>query len=163
MSSFPAFNHYALTVSNLQRSIKWYERLFGSPPVAVNDADNYRAAMWFEPMFAIHENQHQLEGDVFDEFRIGLDHIPFGCASREELESWPARLDALGIEHGEILDRSYGAGLAFRDPDNIQLEFFLPMGSSVAGSPVRRLAPLSVCFRLSRTSGAPTQSWIPGG
>jgi hypothetical protein len=26
------------------------------------------------------------------------------------------------------LDRSYGAGLAFRDPDNIQLEFFLPMG-----------------------------------
>jgi hypothetical protein len=27
------------------------------------------------------------------------------------------------------LDRSYGAGLAFRDPDNIQLEFFLPMGS----------------------------------
>jgi hypothetical protein len=25
--------------------------------------------------------------------------------------------------------RSYGAGLAFRDPDNIQLEFFLPIGS----------------------------------
>jgi hypothetical protein len=35
----------------------------------------------------------------------------------------------LGIEHGEILDRSYGGGLAFRGPDNIQLEFFLPMGS----------------------------------
>jgi glyoxylase I family protein len=114
MSSFPAFNHYALTVSNLQRSIEWYERLFESPPVAVSDADNYRAALWYEPMFAIHENQHQLKGDVFDEFRIGLDHIAFGCASREELE---------------ILDRSYGAGLAFRDPDNIQLEFFLPMGS----------------------------------
>jgi hypothetical protein len=54
---------------------------------------------------------------------------PLVCASREELESWPGRLDALGIEHGEILDRSYGAGLAFRDPDNIQLEFFLPVGS----------------------------------
>ena len=108
MSSFPAFNHYALTVSNLKLSIEWYERLFESPPVAVMDEDNYRAASWFEPMFAIHENQHQLEGDVFDEFRIGLDHIAFGCASREELESWPARLDALGIEHGEILDRLYG-------------------------------------------------------
>jgi catechol 2,3-dioxygenase-like lactoylglutathione lyase family enzyme len=129
MSSFPAFSHYALTVSNLQRSIEWYERLFESPPVAVIGEDNFRAALWSEPMFAIHENQHQLEGDVFDEFRIGLDHIAFGCASREELESWLARLDALGIEHGEILDRSYGAGLAFRDPDNIQLEFFLPMGS----------------------------------
>jgi catechol 2,3-dioxygenase-like lactoylglutathione lyase family enzyme len=129
MSSFPAFNHYALTVSNLQRSIEWYEHLFGSPPVAVMEEDTFRAAIWFEPMFAIHENRQQLEGDVFDEFRIGLDHIAFGCASREELGSWPARLDALGIEHGEILDRPYGAGLAFRDPDNIQLEFFLPAGS----------------------------------
>jgi glyoxylase I family protein len=129
MSSFPAFNHYALTISDLQRSIGWYERLFGSPPVAVIDKDDNRAAIWFEPMFAIQEHQRQVEGDVFDEFRIGLDHIAFGCASREELESWPARLDALGIKHGEILDRSYGAGLAFRDPDNIQLEFFLPIGS----------------------------------
>ena len=129
MSSFPAFSHYALTVSNLQRSIEWYERLFNSPPVAVIDEDTFRAAIWFEPMFAIHANKAPLEGDVFDEFRIGLDHIAFGCASREELESWTARLDALGTEHGEILDRSYGTGVAFRDPDNIQLEFFLPMGS----------------------------------
>jgi glyoxylase I family protein len=129
VSSFPPFSHYALTVSNLQRSIEWYERLFESPPVGVLEEDNFRAALWSKPMFAIHENQHQLEGDVFDEFRIGLDHIAFGCASREELESWTARLDALGIEHGEILDRPYGAGLAFRDPDNIQLEFFLPMDS----------------------------------
>jgi glyoxalase/bleomycin resistance protein/dioxygenase superfamily protein len=37
MSSFPAFNHYALTVSNLQRSIEWYERLFESAPTAVID------------------------------------------------------------------------------------------------------------------------------
>jgi len=35
MSSFLAFNHYALTVSDLQRSIEWYERLFESPPVGV--------------------------------------------------------------------------------------------------------------------------------
>ena len=42
MSDFPAFNHYALTVSNLQRSIEWYERLFESPPVAVMDEDSFR-------------------------------------------------------------------------------------------------------------------------
>jgi catechol 2,3-dioxygenase-like lactoylglutathione lyase family enzyme len=130
MAPFPAFNHYALTVSNLERSIGFYEGLFESPPVVVMDEDNYRAAIWFEPVFALHEHRHQHDCDVFDEFRIGLDHIAFGCSSREELESWPARLDALGIEHGEIVDRSYGSGLAFRDPDNIQLEFFLLMGSS---------------------------------
>jgi len=132
MPSFPAFNHYALTVSNLQRSIEWYERLFEAPPTVIIDEEDYRAAIWFEPVFALHEHHHQHEGDVFDEFRIGLDHIAFGCTSREELESWPARLDALGIAHGEIIDRFYGSGLAFRDPDNMQLEFFLLVG---AGGP----------------------------
>jgi catechol 2,3-dioxygenase-like lactoylglutathione lyase family enzyme len=129
MASFPPFNHFALTVVNLQRSIDWYERLFESPPVVVIDEDTYRAAIWFEPVFAIHEHQHQYKGDGFDELRVGLDHVAFGCSSREELESWPARLDALGIEHGEIIDKPYGSGLAFRDPDNIQLEFFVLPGS----------------------------------
>ena len=111
-----------------------------SPPAGVIDEGNYRTAVWLEPIFAIHENQHQLEGDIFHKFRIGLDQIAFGCASREELESWPARLDALGIEHGEILDRSYGAGLAFRDPNNIQLEFFLPIGHRLPSSLSNRSA-----------------------
>jgi glyoxylase I family protein len=129
MSTFPPFNHFALTVSDLERSIAWYERLFGLPPVVVIDEASYRAAIWFEPVFAIHEHQHTHEGDTFDEYRLGLDHIAFGCTSRDELESWPARLDELGITHGGIVDAFYGSGLAFRDPDNIQLEFFLIAGS----------------------------------
>jgi catechol-2,3-dioxygenase len=62
----------------------------------------------------------------FDERRPGLDHIAFGCASRDELVEWAARLDDLGIEHGQIVDAAYGSGLAFRDPDNIALELFAP-------------------------------------
>ena len=34
------------------------------------------------------------------------------------------RLDELGVAHGEIVDAPFGSGLAVRDPDNIQLEFF---------------------------------------
>jgi catechol 2,3-dioxygenase-like lactoylglutathione lyase family enzyme len=128
MPTFPPFNHFALTVTDLQRSIDWYERLFESPPAVVFDEEGYRAAIWFEPVFALHEHQQQHAGERFDEFRVGLDHIAFGCSSREELEAWPARLDALGIEHGDIVDRFYGSGLAFRDPDNIQLEFFYLAG-----------------------------------
>jgi catechol 2,3-dioxygenase-like lactoylglutathione lyase family enzyme len=129
MPPFPALNHFALTVTDLDRSIVWYDRLFGTPPVVLVDEDTYRGAIWFEPVFAIHEHQRHHEGDTFDEIRIGLDQIAFGCNDREELESWPARLDALGIDHGEIIDAWYGSGLAFRDPDNIQLEFFLLAGS----------------------------------
>jgi catechol 2,3-dioxygenase-like lactoylglutathione lyase family enzyme len=62
----------------------------------------------------------------FDERRPGLDHIAFTCASRDELVEWVERLDMLGIGHGEIQDAGYGSGVAFRDPDNIQLELFAP-------------------------------------
>ena len=66
---------------------------------------------WFEP---------------FSEYRVGLDHLAFGCADRSELEKWARRLEELGIEHGGIIDAHYGSGVSFRDPDNIALEFFAP-------------------------------------
>ena len=64
--------------------------------------------------------------ETFDERRVGLDHVSFGCADRPELERWEARLDALHVAHGGIVDASYGSGLSFRDPDNLALEFFAP-------------------------------------
>jgi glyoxylase I family protein len=67
-------------------------------------------------------------GTDFDEHRLGLDHIAFGCANRAELESWQAHLDGLGYAHGGIVDAPYGSGLSFRDPDNLPLEFFAPPG-----------------------------------
>jgi catechol-2,3-dioxygenase len=68
------------------------------------------------------------QGD-FSEYRVGLDHVAFGCANRAELEAWARRLDELGIEHGGIKDAAYGSGVSFRDPDNIALEFFAPPGT----------------------------------
>jgi hypothetical protein len=42
------------------------------------------------------------------------------------LDEWVAHLDALGVAHSGITEPSYtrNAMLTFRDPDNIQLEFF---------------------------------------
>jgi catechol-2,3-dioxygenase len=129
MPSFPSVTHFAVTVSDLDRSVVWYEALFDVPPFLMGDESTYRAAIWLEPMFALHEHRKKREGDRFDELRVGLDHIAFGCVSRQELEGWAAKLTLLGIEHSEIVDAFYGSGLAFRDPDNIQLEFFSPVGT----------------------------------
>ena len=52
--------------------------------------------------------------------------MAFGVADRAELAAWAGRLDALGVAHGDIVDASYGSGLAFRDPDGIALELFAP-------------------------------------
>lgn len=75
---------------------------------------------------------HRASGGSFDEFRIGLDHLEFLVAQRDDLDSWAARMDEIGIPHSGVKEPSYtrSAMLTFRDPDNIQLEFFWPAGRS---------------------------------
>jgi catechol-2,3-dioxygenase len=77
-------------------------------------------------LLGLHQHETPAPPEPFSEYRVGLDHIAFGCASRDELEKWVGRLDELGVEHEGIKDAHYGSGLSFRDPDGIALEFFAP-------------------------------------
>lgn len=65
-------------------------------------------------------------GEPFDEVHTGLDHLEFIVDSRDELNEWATRLDELGIAHSGVKAPPYtqNAMLTFRDPDQIQLEFF---------------------------------------
>jgi glyoxylase I family protein len=77
-------------------------------------------------LLGLHQHARPAPEEDFSEFRVGLDHVAFGCANRAELEKWARRLDELGVAHGEIKVAGYGLGLSFRDPDGIALEFFAP-------------------------------------
>ena len=72
--------------------------------------------------------------ETFSEARTELDDAEFGIGSRAELDAWVARLDALGIPHSGIKERSRACMVTFRDPDNIQLELYwandAPAGST---------------------------------
>jgi catechol-2,3-dioxygenase len=81
-------------------------------------------------LLGLHQHRRPAPPGPFSEFQVGLDHVAFGCADRDELEKWSRKLDELGIERGEIKDAHYGSGLAFRDPDGIALEFFAPPASA---------------------------------
>ncbi|CAN5827350.1 VOC family protein [soil metagenome] len=65
-------------------------------------------------------------GEAFSELRTGLDHLEFLVEHRDDLDEWAGRLDERGITHSGVKDLDYtpNAMLTFRDPDNIQLEFF---------------------------------------
>jgi len=65
-------------------------------------------------------------GEEFSEFRTGLDHLEFVVERREDLQEWAGRLDEMGVRHSGVKEPGYtpNAMLTFRDPDNIQLEFF---------------------------------------
>jgi catechol 2,3-dioxygenase-like lactoylglutathione lyase family enzyme len=67
------------------------------------------------------------EGDRFSEQRVGVDHLAFAVETRQELENalvilQEAEIHTEGIERDPTLDRDY---IAFRDPDNVQLEFYM--------------------------------------
>jgi len=125
-------NHVAVTVRDVDASALWYRTLFGTDPVLDEHTDaGFRHVVWAldnGTLFGIHQHDRPLEGDQFSEFRVGLDHVSFGCENRAELQSWETRLDELGIAHSGIVDAHYGSGLSFRDPDNLALEFFAPPG-----------------------------------
>ena len=128
MPEFPGLTHVAVTVTDLDRSIPWYAALFDAAPVLDEDTGPFRHIVYAigNTMFGLHGFPDLNSKDPSDERTPGLDHVSFGCASRAELVEWAARLDALGVAHGEIKDAGYGSGLSFRDPDNIALELFAP-------------------------------------
>ena len=128
MPEFPALTHVAVTVSDLNRSRPWYEKLFGAKAVLDEDTGPWHHVVWLlgGTLLGIHGHAGAKSKEPMDETKPGLDHIAFGCANRGELEKWARRLDELGIDHGGIKDASYGSGVSFRDPDGIALEFFAP-------------------------------------
>lgn len=128
--TFPSLNHVAVTVRDLAVSAPWYRDLIGADPVLDEDTEaGYHHVVYAfgdGTLFGLHQHTGGGADQPFSEYRAGLDHVGFGCSSRAELESWVERLDALGIDHGGIVDAHYGSGLGFRDPDGIALEFFAP-------------------------------------
>ena len=137
MTDFPAtVHHVALTVTNPAVSRQWYQRLLSAAPVLDEDFpavperhQGFRKVVFVLPgglVLGLLGHAATDRNQRFDEFGPGLDHISFGCADRSELEKWQRRLDELGIKHGGIAEDALGFALAFRDPDNIALEFWAP-------------------------------------
>ena len=124
-------HHLALTVTDTARSKEFYTNILGfkhivdlGPRVLVGN-DSIIIALLPPP-----DPSQALPNDRFNENRLGLDHLSFGVASRAELEAAVKLFDEQGISHGTINDLGeFGLPiyvLAFRDPDNIQLELTAP-------------------------------------
>lgn len=132
MPEIAGLSHLTLTVSDVQASTKWWSDLIGTQKLfeGVEDGIEYSVNMHPSGLimgFRAHEKGEA--GDRFEETRVGLDHFAFHVVSRAEMEEWARKLDELGIDHSGIKDVDYGAVITFRDPDNIQAEFFAMAGT----------------------------------
>jgi glyoxylase I family protein len=119
-------HHIVLTVSDLKRSAAFYEKVLGvkadfeTDRVICLPCGSFLLCLQLPP-------QQGLPDDRFDENRLGLDHIGFSVASHQHLNDLLATLQALhiptaGIEYDPDGKSDY---VCFRDPDNIQVEFYL--------------------------------------
>ena len=127
--------HVRLTVTDIERSRRFYESVFGWP-VLVEIPDNADGATRTQLAFLFGGVIYDMGGalialrpvasDRFHEDRCGLDHIAFRSAHKAELDAAAKHLDELGIDHEPVKDIGPSYILEFRDPDNIALELFAP-------------------------------------
>jgi glyoxylase I family protein len=139
MATPARLHHLALTVTDVDASVRWYEEVFDirfqvdvPHPGGVGKllADDTR-----QLMIVLHHHDTN-NGSAFGETNTGLDHAGFIVSSRSDLEAWQDHLESNGVVRAEvadmpltqspIADEPYGSVLVFRDPDNIQLELFAP-------------------------------------
>lgn len=124
-----AIHHLTLTVTDIARAQAFYTSLLGfqkvgefGPRVLLSNGNTIVV------LTPASDPSQAIRDDRFNENRIGLDHVSFSVSSRAELEAAIRLFDEQGVSHGEIKDLGPLSlyVLAFRDPDNIQLELTAP-------------------------------------
>lgn len=117
-------DHIILTISDVAKSRAFYGDLLGFNLIDIEDGFFFVSggvALFLFP------SSHPLPNDRFNEFRIGLDHLSFAAPNEDALHLLADQLRESSIETQGV--EQYHTGnkyVAFRDPDNIQLEYWLP-------------------------------------
>ena len=142
MTTAPAtkLHHLAITVSDVDASVPWYEAVFGvQHRMDVPHEGGVGKLLGNEAMdliIVVHRHDAN-DGGLFAETVTGLDHAGFVVPTRDDLVAWQSHLESNGVvraDHADkpltqspIADEPYASVLVFRDPDNIQLELFAPV------------------------------------
>ena len=134
MPSVAGIHHVAITVTDLDRSVAWYQKVLGFSTVlsAEHPDGTGRLETMVNPEFSVVLSLHvhaANEGEAFSETHTGLDHVGFAVVDLAALEEWERHLTELNVEHSPLAyhaldDHSGYSVVVFRDPDNVQLEFF---------------------------------------
>ena len=128
MPDIKGISHIDLTVSDCERAAAWWQDVVGFTLVHRSRGETFETRALVHPSgVAVTVMTHDGTADTgaFDERRVGLDHLAFRVADRDELQRWATHLEAKGVEHSGIIDIGFGPTLVFRDPDNMQLEFYV--------------------------------------
>ncbi len=127
MADFSGISHLDLSVSDVDASTQWYVDVLGLKVLKRVEAQDRTMVVMVHPATSliIGLNQHStVPVGTFDERNVGLDHVGFNVDERAALDELAEHLTGLGVHHSPVEDAPVGSALVFRDPDNIQLEFW---------------------------------------
>src|SRR5262245_1067430 len=127
LPAMTGFGHLDLTVTDVDRSVRWWKDVMGFEHVHTRRRPEYTlCTVMHSSGFFLGLMEHtDGNGQPFDERAAGLDHFALRVPDRAALDAWAARLSDLGVEHSGVCDESAGPLIVLRDPDNIQLELWV--------------------------------------
>jgi glyoxylase I family protein len=125
--SLASIVHVALTVADLDRSVRWYETVLGVEQVVTVPHEGGEGVVLATPDRAVWLALHRHDGNDgarFSEVRTGLDHVALLVSGPDELQRWATWFGACGVGHDGVRPLpDFGmAALVVRDPDGIPLE-----------------------------------------
>ncbi|MBD8539926.1 VOC family protein [Frigoribacterium sp. CFBP 8751] len=127
MPELSGYAHVAITVSDLDTSLAFYEKLLGSGPVGRIELDGLDRRIFSVGNGQIFGVTAYTGGSsaAFDPTVPGLDHIGLAVTDRDGVVAWQEHATSVGIE-SDLQDADFGHALMIKDPDGNQIEFFAP-------------------------------------
>lgn len=130
MSKLTNLHHLALTVTDVDRSVPFYERVLELTEVTRREDPETGIRKVYlrapgEDFFVVLVQHPDTARGGFDERRTGLDHIAFTVESHAALKEWEQRLADYSVNYTPATPSRTVPGasvVVFCDPDGIQLE-----------------------------------------
>ena len=119
-------DHIALRVTNIARSKAFYTETLGFQ-VAV-EIPTLLLVTGYGIQLGMRGDEAQTpQGDHFDPYRVGLDHLALAVPDRAALDGLKEALDAADVRHNGIQENPllHASYISFYDPDGIAWEFYV--------------------------------------
>lgn len=118
-------HHVKIPVTDLVRSVAWYQRVFGLRVVmrfpdqhgveqgVVGEIDGLGPAV-----LALRQNP-----EVSAAVR-GFDPVAFAVTAQADMNAWAEHLDGLDVPHSPVFEATDGWMMEFTDPDGLELQLY---------------------------------------
>ena len=124
MPELGGIHHVKIPVTDVARSLAWYQKAFGLKTTMDFSEEGVLKGVVGEipgltnTFVALRENIETAKA------LSGFDPIAFGVLERSDVEAWEAHMDEVGIAHLPVVAAAMGWILRLQDPDGLEVHIY---------------------------------------